>query len=151
MESRFPSDHSNLARQTRDSHFTLFGIGTLLMPPALLGLLGLGMFFSGRAAPSDSWLLLSAGVTSICGIAAWVSLGLLLYRRSDPQRHLICWKVTAAFGLCAMPSSLLWFLEGSAFNDWWITFVLLVTFVSGIGALASALRNLRLARRSLQE
>lgn len=138
-----------LAHLTGKSHFGLLAIGTFLMISVGIMLLIFALVlpfprFSqvSQIATGDVFILGSA-LACLTGVLAWVALGLLLFKRSDPFWHLACWPVVGLFGIITVPYAVLWLMQAP------VAFLFPV-FAGGIGSLYFSVQNVQRAWTSLK-
>ncbi len=141
------SPDPELARRTKAGHWLLFAFATLLALPAAFVFVAVAEAI-GHASFMESTMLAAATVPSITGVIAWIAVGMLLMRPSYPHWHLACWPFVILFGITAIPGCLYWLSEQ---NDpaFFITWIVVFALAAAIASIAIAVRNLRLARRSL--
>lgn len=157
--SSFPFLDPVLARKTRPWHLALFIIATLLVLPAgyvfaVVGMVAQDGGFS-HISHNDGAMIFTAAVPSATGILAWAALGLLLMKPAHPRWHLACWSIVILFSVSAVPGCLYWFFEvlgwdssGTEIDNAFV-WIVGAAFVAALTSLAVAVRNIRLARRSL--
>lgn len=142
-EQDFLGLDQNLWLKTRVVHWVLFFLGCLLMIPAGLVFLYAGAaIWEGRPQLVDDrvWTAMAG---SASGVFAWIALGLLFFKRTDPRWHVAAWSTVMVFALVG-GLSCVYFTWSHPFMLSFVGPIFLICLVSG----SYAVRNFRLARKS---